>query len=91
MDMDAGYLRAVQEYLPGYPVVFDHYHVSAFINKAIDELRRQQQAQLEDEQRKALKGTRFLLWTITKSFSTKNRDRLNTLLKPTDPYSQSTP
>ena len=44
MDMSTGFISAVEEHLPFVPIVFDHYHVSAMMNKGIEEVRREQQA-----------------------------------------------
>jgi transposase len=40
MDMSGSYASAVKEILPRIDIVFDHFHVTALINKAIDSLRR---------------------------------------------------
>lgn len=81
MDMNTGYIRAVQQCLPEVAVVFDHYHVSALINKAIDELRREQQSQLDEEGKKTLKGSRFLLLANYEKLLDEKQGRLNTLLQ----------
>jgi transposase len=36
MDMNTGFISAVEKHLPQVPVLFDHYHVSALMNKGID-------------------------------------------------------
>ncbi|MBW1979318.1 MAG: transposase [Deltaproteobacteria bacterium] len=59
--MSTSFISAVEKHLPFIPIVFDRYHVMALMNKAIDELRREQQAQLDDEGGQILKGSRFLL------------------------------
>ncbi len=42
-------------------VVFDKFHVVALMNKVIEDVRRAEQSRLDDEERKVLKGSRFLL------------------------------
>jgi transposase len=37
MDMSSAYFWAVHEELPHVDVVFDHYHIMALMNKAIDQ------------------------------------------------------
>lgn len=63
MDMNAAYECAVRSFLPNVDVVFDRFHVVAMLNKAIDEIRRRQQAKCNEVGIKTLKGSRFLLLT----------------------------
>jgi transposase len=42
MDMSAAFTSVVEVHLPLVPTVFDGYHVFAFTNKSIEELRRDQ-------------------------------------------------
>jgi transposase len=85
MDMNTGYVRAVRQCLPEVAVVFDHYHVSALINKAVDELRREQQTQLDEQDKKTLKGTRYLLLANYEKLVDERQSRLNTLLEANSP------
>jgi len=61
MDMSKSYYSAVQEFLPHIDVVFDHFHVNALMNKALDTVRKDQQRDLCKDEAKVLKGNRFLL------------------------------
>jgi transposase len=61
MDMSRSFSSAVTECLPKADIVFDRYHIMANVNMAIDELRREQQRPLADDDRTALKGCRFML------------------------------
>ena len=61
MDMWPAYLLAAAEELPKAPVVHDRYHIVALANEAIDETRREICSTLSKEDRKQLKGARFLL------------------------------
>ena len=40
MDMSASYYSLTAEYMPNATVCFDHYHVIAIMNKAVDEVRK---------------------------------------------------
>jgi len=62
MDMSEGYTNSVLMNVPGGrdKLVYDRYHVSQQMNKAVDEVRRQEQATMPDEASKAMKGNRFL-------------------------------
>lgn len=85
MDMSTGFISAVQEHLPFVPIVFDHYHVSAMMNKGIEEVRREQQAQLDEEREKFLKGTRFLLLKNYENLDEEKQGRLQSLLEVNAP------
>lgn len=80
MDMNTGFHAAVQKHLPDVAIVFDHYHVSAMINKAIDDLRREQYSQLEDTDKNVLKGSRFLLLKNYEKLDDQGKNRLQDLL-----------
>ena len=61
-DMGRPYIRAVREQLPRAVHVFDHFHVVKLFNDKLSALRRELYRQLTDEeQRRVLKGTRWLL------------------------------
>jgi transposase len=60
-DMAAAYIRAVRDHLPRAVHVFDHFHVVKLFNEKLSALRRQLYHQADDEQRRVLKGTRWLL------------------------------
>jgi len=85
MDMSSAFRSAVEEHLPYVPVVFDRYHVSALMNKGIEELRRDQQSQLDEEGKKVLKGTRFLLLKNYETLDQEKQTRLDQLLEANAP------
>jgi transposase len=61
-DMSPAYTLAVHKHLPGAVHVFDRFHVVKLFNDKLSDLRRQVQNQAETiEQKKAIKGTRWLL------------------------------
>ncbi len=70
-DMSPAYISAVMEHLPGAALVFDHFHIVKLFNEKLTDLRRKLFHQLtEKENKKLLKGTRWLLL--------KNPENLNT-------------
>jgi transposase len=85
MDMSTAFSSAVEEHLPGVAIVFDRYHVSALINKGIEDLRREQQSQLDEEGQKVLKGTRFLLLKNYETLDQEKQTRLAQLLQANAP------
>jgi len=60
VDMSQSYIKAISENLPQIPIVFDHYHISAMVNRAIDSFRRELQSQMNEDGKKTIKGGRFL-------------------------------
>ena len=61
-DMSPAYISAVIEHLPGAALVFDHFHIVKLFNEKLSDLRRKLFHQLtEKEEKKLLKGTRWLL------------------------------
>lgn len=62
MDMSDAFANAVKEYWPKpVAIVHDHYHIVSNMNDVITKVRRLEQNRLEDEEKKVLKGSRYLL------------------------------
>ena len=61
VDMSPAYKKAIQTYAPGVSIVHDPFHVVQSVNMALDEVRRMEQARLEGDGKKVIKGSRFLL------------------------------
>ncbi|HMB02951.1 MAG TPA: ISL3 family transposase [Isosphaeraceae bacterium] len=61
MDMSPAYHDAVSTHLPEATIVYDHFHVIKLFNDKLSDLRRSLYHQAEDEQKKGLKGVRWLL------------------------------
>ena len=61
MDMSAAYHDAVSTYLPKATIVFDHFHVIKLFNEKLSGLRRSLHHRATAEQKKVLKGSRWLL------------------------------
>ena len=85
MDMSSAYFWAVRETLPGVKVVFDRFHVVSLMNQAIDELRRDHQAELDSLGQQTLKGSRFLLLHNYDSLEPDRKARLDALLSVNRP------
>lgn len=85
MDMSVSYSNAVKDILPDIPIVFDRYHIMAIMNRQIDDLRREQQRSLDDQGKKFIKGSRYLLLRNYDSVKEKDRSRLDTLLEANGP------
>jgi transposase len=61
MDMSPAYHEAVTTCLPKAKIVFDHFHVIKLFNDKLSDLRRSLYHRATDEQKKVLKGSRWLL------------------------------
>jgi len=85
MDMSSAFFWAVRETLPGVKVVFDRFHVISLMNQAIDELRREHQAELDALGQQTLKGSRFLLLRNYDSLEPDRKARLDALLQVNRP------
>jgi transposase len=85
MDMSSSYASAVRETLPKVKIVLDHYHVTALINLAIDDLRREQQGKCNQIGLKAIKGVRFLLLRNYDRLYPEGKNSLESLLETNKP------
>ena len=62
VDMSSAYLKAIKLYAPKeVAIVHDRYHVVAKMNEVIDKVRRDEQNRLDNEGKKVLKGSRYIL------------------------------
>lgn len=77
VDMSTAYRKAIRKYAPeGVDVVHDKYHLVASMNDTIDSIRRQEQRRLEGEDKRVLKGTRYLLLYGQEKLDEKSPDKL---------------
>lgn len=69
MDMSASYIKAVTERLPSAQIIFDRFHVQKLVSEALDEVRRAEVRELEEEEGKVVKKSRYSLlknpWNLT--------------------------
>ncbi len=85
MDMSKSYVAGVKEILPHVDYVFDHFHVTAVINKSIEEIRKEQQRKCNEVGLKAIKGMRFLLLMNYENIDPSKESSLNALLAANKP------
>jgi transposase len=69
-DMSQAYITAIEYHCPNVTLVLDRFHIVKALNEAVDEVRKQQWRQAAADERKALKGLRWLLY---KHSSKRNR------------------
>lgn len=86
IDMSGAYQKAVSEVFGDtVDIVFDRYHTVALVNGAIDETRREIMRSLRGDEKKAVKGTRFLLLRGGEKLNAKARERLSQLKELNEP------
>jgi transposase len=75
MDMSADYAKTAAEYMPGAQIFFDHFHVIQLVNKAVDEVRREEQRLLPEEDRKYFFRSRHCFLYGAENLPEKHRAR----------------
>jgi transposase len=81
LDMWQAYLNAVQHHAPNAQVLFDRFHLVQHLNRAVDEVRRQEWRRLSGREKTSFKRTRFLLLKNPWNLTTDERERLSTLVR----------
>ncbi|MCK4487146.1 MAG: ISL3 family transposase [Desulfobacterales bacterium] len=80
-DMSETYIGAIEDHCPNATLVLDRFHVVKALNKAVDEVRKEQWRNACADERKALKGLRWLLFKHSSNRSKKDSRILNALRK----------
>ena len=86
-DMWPAYISAIVENLPDSRIVFDKFHIIQNLNKAIDEVRRNEYRAMEKTSAKILKGSRYLLLKHPQRLSDNAREQLQQILAINTPLS----
>lgn len=81
MDMWEPFVQAIQAQLPEAEVVHDKYHVSAYLNEAVDQVRRQEHKALQEEGDQTLTGTRQLWLVNPENFTEEQSAQFKKLVK----------
>jgi len=84
-DMWAPYTDAVRAHLPRATLVFDRFHLSQYLSRAVDEVRRQTWRQMEGRDKAEFKRTRFLWLRNPANLARHERTRLSALLRLNSP------
>ena len=79
MDMSNAYSAWVKEVLPDADLIYDHFHLIKLMNDKLNNLRRSTMSKLEDEQKKELKGKRFMFIRNKESLDGNALDELEKL------------
>ena len=73
VDMWEPFIRTIEKEVPDADIVHDKYHVSSYLGKAVDQVRRQEHKELMAEGDETLKGTRQLWLYNPENFSPEQR------------------
>ena len=80
MDMWEPFINRVKHHCPQAQIVFDFFHVVQSFARVIDQVRRDEYRQANEEDRKVLKGSRYLLLKNEENLTNAQRNRLKALL-----------
>ena len=80
-DMWGPYATVVQERAPQAILVFDKFHIIKHLSEAVDKVRREELRTLNEEEKKALRGTRYIWLKNDENLSAQQRVRLSDLVK----------
>ena len=89
MDMNNGFFHVAQTFLPNAKIVIDRFHVVRFCTEAMDNVRREVQKSLPDDQRKYFKRSRRLLLSHREKLSDEDRQALDVILRFSDKLAQA--
>lgn len=80
-DMWAPYLKSIRSHLPQAEVLFDRFHIVQHLNRALDEIRREEVRRLKWDETVDLKKTRYILLKNPWNLNPKEKRRLSHLVK----------
>jgi transposase len=80
-DMSQAYIGAIEAHCPNAKLVLDRFHIAKALNEALDEVRKEQWRNASGDERKTLKGLRWLLFKHSSNRSKKDSRILNALGK----------
>ncbi len=81
MDRAGSYKKSVEEHLPHCDIVFDRFHLMMNINQAVDDVRRSQWNKANDDKKKVIKNSRYLLLSKNSKLDDEKLNRLAALIK----------
>lgn len=78
-DLGQTYIDAIKRFCPNATLVLDRFHVVKKLNEAVDEVRKEQWRIASKDERKFLKGLRWILFRHSSNRSPKDTETLRTL------------
>ena len=89
IDRGNAYLKALREHLPHVSISFDPFHIIKNVNDAVDEVRRELCNSLEKEEKKLVKGKRYLFLCGEENLTEDKREELDKLLQINQPLQEA--
>lgn len=80
-DMSETYINAIEHHCPNAKLVLDKFHIVKALNESLDEVRKEEWRKLRGEERKAMKGVRWILYKRSSTRTKKETRRLNEFKK----------
>lgn len=80
-DMSETFIGALKTHCPNAKIVLDRFHIVKALNNAVDEVRKEQWRNVAGNERKALKGIRWILFRNHDNRTKEDRNILNALRK----------
>ena len=77
IDMGAAYTKWSTDNFPDAVIIYDKFHVIKLMNEKVSQVRRQTMNALDEEDKKELKGQRFLLLSNEETLVKKSKERLD--------------
>lgn len=78
MDMLPAFMTAVKNKLPKADIVHDKFHMTAYLTKAVDQVRRREHTALSNQGIETLKGSKYLWLTNPENFSIQDKKEFRT-------------
>ncbi|SFS78764.1 ISL3 family transposase, partial [Halolactibacillus miurensis] len=80
MDLSRGFKEAVREILGNPIIIADRFHYMRQVYNAFDEVRRDVQNELSDEERKHMKRSKEMLWKSSKKITSETKEKADKML-----------
>lgn len=80
IDRSGAYQAAVEAWLPNADIVYDRFHLVMNVNQAVDEVRRDQCRKASNEDKKFIKGERYVILSNPEDLDNEARSKLEKLL-----------
>ena len=87
IDRSGAYQAAVEAWLPNADIVYDRFHLVMNVNQAVDEVRRTQCHKVSQEDRKLIKGQRYLIPGNQENLDADARGKLDKLFEANEAIS----
>jgi len=77
IDMGAAYTKWAKDYFPNAVIIYDKFHIIKLMNEKVSQVRRKVMNELDEEDKKELKGQRYLLLRNEEGLAEKSKEKLD--------------